>query len=47
MTDAALQHQSLRKMIARDLRARILKRDIHPGEKLVVTDIASQYRVSS
>lgn len=47
MTDDALQHQSLREMIARDLRARILRRDISPGEKLDVADIASQYGVSS
>lgn len=47
MTDALLEHRSLRELIARDLRGRILSRDIGPGEKLDVTGIASQYGVSS
>ena len=47
MTDAFLEHRSLRELISRDLRSRILAKDIAPGEKLDVAGIASQYGVSS
>lgn len=47
MTDTALRHHSLRELIARDLRGKILSREIAPGEKLDVAGIASQYGVSA
>lgn len=47
VTDAVLEHKSLRELIAQDMRSRILDRDLAPGEKLDVAGIASQYGVSS
>jgi DNA-binding GntR family transcriptional regulator len=47
MTDALLEHRSLRELIAQDLRNRILAKLLAPGEKLDVAGIASQYGVSS
>lgn len=47
MTEAMLQHQSLRELIARRLREQILSRELTPGQKLDVGGIASQYGVST
>jgi len=47
MTEATLQHQSLRELIARELRSQILGRALSPGEKVDVGAIAAQYGVSS
>jgi DNA-binding GntR family transcriptional regulator len=46
MTEATLRHPSLRELIARELRAQILGRELSPGEKLDVGAIAAQYGVS-
>jgi len=46
VTDATLPHQSLRELIARELRTQILGRELSPGEKLDVGAIAAQYGVS-
>jgi DNA-binding GntR family transcriptional regulator len=46
MTETSLQHQSLRELIARELRAQILSRELSPGEKLDVGAIAGQFGVS-
>ena len=46
MTDISLGHRSLRELIARDLRGRILAKDIPPGTKLDVAGIASELGVS-
>lgn len=46
MTEATLQHQSLRELIARELRSQILRRELSPGERLDVGVIAAQYGVS-
>ncbi len=47
MTEAMLQHQSLRELIARKLRAQILGRELAPGQKVDVGAIAGQYGVSA
>ncbi len=47
MTQASLQHQSLRELIAKELRDRILSRELAPGEKLDVSGMASQFGVSA
>lgn len=47
MTDATLQHQSLRELIAKELRTQILSRNLAPGDKLDVAAIAAQYGVSA
>lgn len=47
MTDATLQHQSLRELIAKELRDQILSRELAPGEKLDVGAVAGQYGVSA
>ena len=47
MTDATLQHQSLRELIAKELRYQILSRELAPGEKLDVGAVAGQYGVSA
>lgn len=43
---ATLQHQSLRELIAADLRRRILAKEIQPGERLDIAGIAAQFEVS-
>lgn len=47
MNVSSLQHPSLRELIAKELRDRILSRDLAPGEKLDVSRIASQFGVSA
>ncbi len=46
MTYTPLQHQSLRELIAMDLREQILAKAIAPGEKLDIAGIAHRYAVS-
>lgn len=47
MTEATLQHQSLRELIAGRLRELILSRALAPGQKLDLGGIASRYGVSA
>jgi len=46
MSEVTLQHQSLRELVARELRAQVLGRELSPGEKLDVGAIAARYGVS-
>ena len=47
MTNTPLQHQSLRELIALDLREQILTKAIAPGEKLDIAGIAGRDAVST